>query len=139
MEHRDLIKDQIEQLGKVLARILSDFFGLKSQGKTAQGLKIANESLRTELDLDIELILKFKRQELSEYLTSHKLTPEYMEKLADYMSEIAEHAMSTDKIYAMKVFEQILELYTIVDSSSNSHSFNRISKKEKIKAVLSAL
>ena len=30
MQHRDLLKDQIEQLGKVLSGILADFIGMKT-------------------------------------------------------------------------------------------------------------
>jgi len=125
-------------MGKVLARILSDFMGLKSQGKTTQGIEISNESLKSELDLDIDLILSLKNEELSAYLTERKLTSEHIEMLADYLAEIGEHAMSTDKQYAMKILEQTLELYNVADAISNTYSFDRISKKDKIKASLAA-
>ena len=45
MEQRDLIKDQIEQLGKVLAKIIADFLEFKSSGNVNQGIEISNESL----------------------------------------------------------------------------------------------
>ena len=54
MEQRDLLKDQIEQLGKVLAKILPDFLGLKSEGQISQGIEITNHRLRSELDIEIE-------------------------------------------------------------------------------------
>ncbi|MEM6524269.1 MAG: hypothetical protein AAF693_10770 [Bacteroidota bacterium] len=42
MEQRDLLRDQIEQVGKVLAKLLSDFPGLKSKGEAFQGMQITN-------------------------------------------------------------------------------------------------
>ena len=136
MEQRDLIKDQIEQLGKVLGKILSDFLGLKAQGKVAQGIEISNENLKSELDLDIEIILSLNGQELSEYLKDKKLTSEHIEKLIDFIAEIGEHTMLTDKNQAIRIFKKILEMYKIVNAISNAYSFERIHKEEKIKNVL---
>ena len=139
MEHRDLIKDQIEQLGKVLARILSDFMGFKSEGKTGPGIEVTNESLKSELDLDIELILSKKEEELSNYFKAHKLTDEHIEEIADYLFEIGEHSISSDKNYAKTVYNRVLKLFKIVDGSSNSYSFDRINKKGKVELALSKI
>ncbi len=38
MIQRDIIQQQIEQLGRALGKIITAFLGLKSQGKVAEGL-----------------------------------------------------------------------------------------------------
>lgn len=43
MEQRDLIKDQIEQLGRVLGKILVDFLGLKSGGQIEHGIEVSKK------------------------------------------------------------------------------------------------
>ena len=85
MERRDLIKDQIEQLGKVLGTIIAGFFGLKSQGKVEQGIEISNEKFKEEMDIDINKILRIEYSDLSIYLSNLKLSPEQLEKLIDYI------------------------------------------------------
>ena len=87
MEQRDLLKDQIEQLGKVLAKILSDFLGLKSNGNVTQGIEISNESLQSELDIDIEKIIALNKTELEEYVRNRKLTESHLELLSEYLKQ----------------------------------------------------
>ncbi len=82
MEQRDLLKDQIEQLRKVLAKVLSDFAGLKSKGNVALGIEVSNECLQSEIDIDIEKLINLTKQELKEYLKARKLTAEHLEILS---------------------------------------------------------
>ncbi len=49
MIQRDLIQQQIEQLGRALGKISTGFLGLKSQGKVALGFEIANEQFNKQL------------------------------------------------------------------------------------------
>ena len=46
MEQQDYLKKQIDQLGKVLGKIFSDLFGLKSNGQINAGLEITNQTLK---------------------------------------------------------------------------------------------
>jgi len=136
MEHRDLIKDQIEQLGRVLARILSDFMGFKSKGKAAIGIEIANENLKGELDLDIDTIINLNGEELSSYLLDKKLSPAHIEKLIDYITEIAEHRFNIEKTSGIIVYRKILDLYEMLNKLSKTYSFERKHKVEYIKQIL---
>jgi hypothetical protein len=62
MEQRDLLKDQIEQLGKVLAKVLADIIGFKGQGQAVEGIQKTNEALQEEADINIESLLNLKRR-----------------------------------------------------------------------------
>ena len=136
MERRDLIKDQIEQLGKVLGTIIAGFFGLKSQGKVEQGIEISNEKFKEEMDIDINKILRIEYSDLSKYLYNLKLSPEQLEKLIDYIIEIGDYKFENDKTQGIKIFKKVLEMYTILDAKSNTYSFTRIKKEKRIKDLL---
>jgi hypothetical protein len=134
MEQRDLLKDQIEQLGKVLANILSDLLGLKSKGNVTQGVEISNERFQSELDIDIEKLLKLENVDLKEYLNTRKLTETHLEILSEYLAEVGqtETIIAEQEPYLIKA----IELLDIADEISKTMSFERMNKKRKIENVL---
>lgn len=136
MEQRDLIKDQIEQLGKVLAKILSDFLGLKSSSNVAQGIEISNERLQSELDIDIEKLITLNKTELVEYLKNRRLTAGHLETLSEYLKEVGIAKTEINKSEARLCLEKAIEFLDIADEISKTTSFDRINKKSKIKNVL---
>lgn len=54
MEQRDYLQKQIDQLGRVLGKLLADLIGLKNQGEISEGIEIISQKLKDELDLDLE-------------------------------------------------------------------------------------
>ncbi len=136
MEHRDLLKDQIEQLGKVLAKVLSDFLGFKSSGNAIQGIEISNESLQSELDIDIEKIMAINKTELDEYVRNRKLTDIHLELLSEYLKEVGAVKTKIDKSDAQLCLQKAIELLDIADEISKTMSFDRINKKGDINTVL---
>lgn len=136
MEQRDLIKDQIEQLGKVLAKILLDFFGLKSNGNVAQGIEIANKTLQTELDIDIEKMVSLNQKELKEYVRNRKLAESHLELLSEYLKEVGIAKTKIDKSDADLYLQKAIELLDIADENTKALSFDRINKKIEIKKLL---
>ncbi|MCG8576837.1 MAG: hypothetical protein MI810_18295 [Flavobacteriales bacterium] len=137
MEQRDLIKDQIEQLGKVLAKMLSDFLGLKSEGKLSEGIESTNYRLQTELDIDIHQLLNFTKEELKNFFANRQHTPEHLETLSDYLKEagIAELELNEggkSKMY----FQKAIELLEIANENSQTMSFERMTKQAEIEKLL---
>jgi len=136
MEKRDLIKDQIEQLGKVLAKILSDFLGLKSKGQVSLGIEISNERLQSDLDIDIKKLTTLTKKELKDYLENRKLTAEYLEILSKYLKEVGLREIQTNKEKARMWLKKAIELLDVADEISKTMSFDRINKKNEIESVL---
>lgn len=136
MEQRDLLKDQIEQLGKVLAKILSDFLGFKSNSNVAQGIEISNERLQIELDIDIENLITLNKSELTEYAKNRRLTEGHLETLSEYLKEVGMAKVEINKSEVPFYLEKAIELLDIADEISNTMSFDRINKKRKIKYML---
>ncbi|MFK7953136.1 MAG: hypothetical protein AB8B73_09835 [Ekhidna sp.] len=135
MEQRDIIKDQIEQLGKVLAAVLAKFLQLKSQGQASQGLEITSQRLQSELDINIERIATLNKDELTEYITDRELTADNLEVLSDYLKEIGIET-ETNGDQARIRFEKSIELLHIADEISRSASFDRENKKKRIQNLL---
>lgn len=136
MEQRDLLKDQIEQLGKVLAKILSDFLGFKSDGNVAQGIEISNERLQAELDIDIKKLVLLDKSELKEYLNSRKLKDVHLETLSEYLTEIGK--TKTTKVDIDLYLKKAIELLDYADETTKTISFDRVNKERKIEMIKKA-
>lgn len=136
MERRDLLKDQIEQLGRVLGKILAHFIGLKSKGQTEEGIEVTSEQLRREVDIDIEKMLLFNNEELRDYIEKRKLAAWHLEILSEYVVETAENKLDGANIGAKRRLEVAMELLDIADEVSNSASLDRTTNKRKIENLL---
>ena len=136
MEQRDFLEDQIEQIGKFLGKILSDFFMLKSIGEVTQGIEISRQTLQSKLDIDVEKIIFFNKKELEEYVRNRKLTESHLELLSEYFKELALAKIKIDKSDPDLCLHKAIELLDIADEISKTMSFIRINKKDKIKNML---
>jgi len=136
MEERDILKDQIQQLGKVLANIVSAFLDLKLTGNVIAGIEVSNQRFQDELDLDIEKILALDENELKGYLQSRKLSAEHLEILSEYLKELGATHSDTNKTEAKSCFEKAIELLDISDEISKTLSFVRENKKAEIQKSL---
>lgn len=136
MEQRDLLKDQIEQLGIVLAKILADFIGLKSNNNVALEIEILNERLQSDLGIDIEKLITLKKTELAEYVKNLNLTETHLDTLSEYLKEVGIAKNEINKNEGQLYLEKALELLDITDDTSKTFSFDRMNKKSEIKNLL---
>ncbi len=137
MEQRDLIKDQIEQLGRAFGAILARFLGTKAAGNMTEGIEIANESLQSQLDLDVDLIVTLDTPELKAYLAQRKLSSEHLETLADYFIAWADSTAAANPEKARTRYQTVLRLYDIIDGWSNLYALERFDKERRIRDLLS--
>lgn len=136
MEQRDLIKDQIEQLGKVLGKILSDFLGMKSNNNAALGIEVSNERLHSQLDINIEELITLNKKELAELVKNKSLMWNHLETLSEYLKEVGIAKTENNKIEAQLYLEKAIELLDIADEASKTTSFSRIIMENEIKDLL---
>lgn len=134
MQRRDLLKDQIEQLGRVLSKILSDFIGAKSKGNVAQGIEISNERLQSELDINIKKLISLNNIDLKTYLNTRKLTEPHLEILSKYLVENGK--TKTDKDEMELYLKKAIILLNIADEISKTMSFERTQLKNEITSML---
>ncbi|MGB1204790.1 MAG: hypothetical protein ACPG5B_04030 [Chitinophagales bacterium] len=136
MEQRDIIKDQIEELGRVLRKIVAHFFDLKLQGFMQQGIEVSNEALKGKLDFEVDLFLSLSGREAKAYLEKKDITAENLETLATYLKEIGMAKIENDTLLAKTYFSKALNLLDFADEASKTMSFERFNKKAKLKAIL---
>jgi len=137
MIQRDLIQQQIEQLGRALGKIITGFLGLKSQGKVALGFEIANEQFNKELDIDIDKLLGMDKALLSNYMKDKHFTSSHLEEIAEYVEVLGEH--QSDNAAKTNAFGTALNLMELANEQSAVFDMNRQFKlkmiQQKIKDV----
>ena len=136
MQQEDFIKRQIDQLGKVLEKILADLIGLKTQGQISVGIEAADQALKNELDLNVDDLTSIPIEKFIETLQEgNKLSNENFDILAGILFMLAEEFdnRDTDNEKKRKLFERSLTIYEHLDKASLTYSFDRHFKIDKIK------
>jgi hypothetical protein len=139
LEQEDYIKRQIHQLGIALGVILADLIRLTARGREIQEIEAADQAIKTALGLNIEdLTLIPTKSFLTTLLDTQKFSDNNFEQLAEIMFLIAEelNAGKTEVGKMKKLYERALIIFTILDKTSLTYSFDRHAKIEKIKNVL---
>lgn len=135
MEKRDLIKEQVEQLGKVLAKMLSDFLGLKTDIDVASTVKVTTERFEEKAGLDFESLLGASKEEVAAYLSDHNFPLEHLDILASYCTEAAE-ALSIKREDAAVQYAQlghnILEHITHTSKTTSFHHIDLMDRLSKL-------
>lgn len=139
MEKRDYLMDQIEQLGQALALLFSRLYGLKSQGKIPEAIEMINQSLVSELGLDItdlsaiptdDFILTLKEKKKFNYAN--------LEQLADILLLIADESEGNKSVHeqSQDLYVKCLSIYNYLNERDLTYSFERQSKIERISSML---
>ena len=133
---QDYLLRQIDQLGQVLAKILGNLLGLKSQGELTEGWAIASQALKTELDMDVDELIQISPEEFISTLHDvKKFNDDNFDKLADILLILAEDLdnRDVDTEKRNRLYERSLILFNYLNSTGSLYSFDRHHKIEKIK------
>jgi hypothetical protein len=128
MFRKGYLDQQIEELGRVMAKLLTDMTGQKS-GESADAI---NEMLQNELNLNIEDLTSMPDEAIIETLTAHpKFDTNNLERLGDIFATLAQSDTSNKPL-----FQKSLVLYRHVDVSGKIFSVERNAKIDRIKKLL---
>jgi len=136
MQQEDWLIRQINQLGRVLGKILSDLLGLKAQGRVSEGIEVAEQALKGELDLDINDLAAMPSERFIITLREEKqFTDDNFKMLADIFLILSEELDQNDRDNEKKkqLLEKALIIYEHLDKTGSTYSFERHNKIEKIK------
>jgi hypothetical protein len=139
MEQEDYIKRQIDQLGRVLGKILSDLTGLKGRGQVNDGIQLANQTLKSESGLNTDDLSAIPTDQFIITLSAGKPWDEdNLEKLADILLLFAETPDQADEDHEKKIklYIRALILYEHVELTSSTYSIDRHLKIGKIKKTI---
>ncbi|WP_310556993.1 hypothetical protein [Flavobacterium sp.] len=132
MERRDLIQDQIDQLGAVLANMLSKILGLKNQALAVESVQVVNQDLKDTLGIDDFLSLSS-----DELLSVLEKNPNFnstnLEKLANNVLLIAE---SLDTENSKNLYQKSFLIFELINRKELTYSHERFTKMKNIEAVL---
>jgi hypothetical protein len=139
LQQEDWLIRQINQLGRVLGKILADLIGLKTQGMVGEGIEAAEQALKSELGLNIDDLIAIPTEQFIKTLQeSKKMSDDNFDHLADIFLLIAEELdqRGTDNEKKKKLYERSLNIYEYLDKAGSTYSFDRHYKIERIKDAL---
>lgn len=138
MERRDYLEKQIEELGRVLAKILGEFWGLKNNGQAGRGIEHARQSLNEELDIDLDHLLACDKEKLSEIFSEKTTWNETnLDKLAELFFEIAVTYKEQGDFHRTRIIcNRILDIYEYIKLVSNVYSLSRYQKTREIEVMM---
>lgn len=132
----DYFKKQIDQLGQVLAKLLSDLLKLKSEGNATSGIQATNEVLQNELSIDLPQLLSIPEERFIEELKNKKITDDNLNRLADILWMLAEDANEQGAYSRTVLRKKCLLLLEHVQQSDSTYSMERHEKIERIKKIM---
>ncbi len=138
MGQEDYLKRQLDQLGQVLAKMLSGLLGLKNKQSLEEGIEQTNQALKAELGFTSDELMALENEELVRILENEKgFKKSHFEKLADLFLFLAEQSSELKK--RKLLYEKCLILFKHIEQSENTYSFERHAKVEEINQILKEL
>lgn len=134
MEQRDFLKKQIDELGQVLSKLITELLQLKSQGKTSEVLELTNQTLKTNLEYDLEELLAISDSAFVGMLKAKKIKNEGLDKLAELLLLLADEEGTTEK--GMNLYRKSFLLFEKLESVEAIYSMDRHRKLERLKKIL---
>jgi hypothetical protein len=130
----DYFLKQIDILGRTLGKILANLLNLKSQGEIIEVIEITAQSLKSELDLNLNELLNTSNTNLIKFLQDDKkFNSDHLEKIAEILFELGSVVNNDIKI---NVLEKSLTIYDYLNHKSLTYSHDRLMKIEKIRTIL---
>jgi hypothetical protein len=99
MKQDDYFLKQIDILGRILGKIVSDLLKLKSKGEIMESVETITLALKNELDLNLNEIILLNNEEFLKFLQEErKFNNENLEKLADILYLLGDNSTTENKI-----------------------------------------
>ena len=135
MIRNDFLLKQIEELGRVLGQILMNILGLKNNTPAGRLIEETCQTLRSDVDLDLDQLLEVPMDQFVQVLQENKaMNDANLDRFAAILFHIAENTEEKEK--AIPFYERSLIIYSYLDHYSNLYSFERSYYLEQIRKVL---
>ena len=132
---QDYLKKQIDQLGKVVAKLMADLMGLKSDFRITEAEELVNTVFEKKLGFNFDEIVEQKNENLISFLnTDKKFTQETMEDIANIVFELG--MVIEDKNKQANYFQKAILLFEHLNNERKIFSFDFMVKINKMKELL---
>lgn len=138
MEQRDYLKDQFDQIGLVLGRLIAFLLGLKVEQMNSLGVEQVRLVLDAEFDIGLEeLLLHPSPEELISSLQHRGFNLSHIEQLASALAVIAD-SWSHEHPSRTHLCRTIYFLDRYIEQESSTYSFERHLRMEHLSKLLSS-
>ena len=121
-------------MGKVIAKMISYLLDIKNNGKIGPNIEVVNQTLKSELDIDIELLLEQSTNNFIENLIDNsKLNNSHIEQLSELFYLLATDATTNENI-KLKLMERTILMYNYLEQHQSCYSFERMIRLEEMQA-----
>lgn len=132
---QDYLKKQIDQLGKVVAKVLRDLMGLKSDFRINEAEEMVNTVFEKELGFNFDEMLERKNDDFILFLIKDKKFSEAtLEDIANILFEIG--ITLEDKNKQANYFQKAILLFEHLNTERKTFSFDFMVKINKMKELL---
>lgn len=126
MQRQDYIIKQIDQLAKVLSKLLADVLGLKNDLKITEAEKLVNTVFEKDLGFNFDEFLEVEDVKFITFLTSNNFDLASMEEFANLFFEIG--TSSTEKEKQINCFSKAKIIYSHLNTERKTFSFDFMTK-----------
>jgi len=126
LQRQDYIIKQIDQLAKVLSKILADVLGLKNDLKITEAETLVNTVFEKDLGFDFDEFLEVEDVKFITFLTSNNFDLASMEEFANLFFEIG--TSSTEKEKQINCFSKAKIIYSHLNTERKTFSFDFMTK-----------
>lgn len=133
---RDYFQNQMDQMARVLGKLLADLLGLKSEGKILEANDLTLEVFSKDIGFDFEEIKNIVPELLLDFLIEKKqFSDEHIQHVANILFELGmEKEKYEDKAI---LYKRAYVLYEYLNSVGTTFSFDFLLKMNRIKEELS--
>ena len=134
MRQDDYYLKQIDLLGKILGKIVSDILKTNSTDDVMEGFEAAAQALKNEVGINLNDLLNKNNDEIVTFLQQDKkLNNNHLEKLAEILFELGKEHHSE---YKKNLFKKSLTIYSFVNNNSSTYSIEIVNKIDKLNKIL---
>lgn len=137
MVKRDLLKEQIEQAGRVLAKILTDFAGMRTTASVNDALQTVQQQLRTAFDFDLEPWLDLDPDARAQHFATLEFSEAALDRFAAFLFELGVHYRAQhDPDRAQRYFRGARTVLDRVDAVSETLTFERMDLRAAVERAI---
>ncbi len=134
MEQQDFLMRQIDQLSRVLAKLLADLVG-PNKGQVSESIEVTNQTLKTEIGLNIEELMTIPEDKFIETLRSNRqLSNNDLDAIAHVFYALAEMQQAAEQKY--KLQQLALTIYDYLDVNNTTYSLDSHLKMKQIRNAI---
>ena len=134
MRQDDYFLRQIDILGRILGKILTDLLKKKGTGEIMDTVEVTAQALKSELDIDLNSLLLVNNENLVVFLkTEKKFGEQHLEKMAELFFILGQD-LKNEKV--LLFLQKSVTIYEYLNKTSSTYSLDRIHKIDKIKKMI---